>query len=373
MKTDIISEKFSHFAQESEDFGQGVIGDLSVRDWVGLAQENVEGEILVLDLDMSPMGGRTDIPIHIRTANVVAKAFTGLQNDISRFLDSGGVVITLLHDRLDLQLNNDTYSWLDNLDVVEVDKTKPRENIDIIHRFPALADYFKFVSRFEYGIRINENTVTDPYVLAKHHIDNEIFGISLTEYKRTDLKDGDSTGHLVLLPQPDLNQSNFIDVTLSLKAIGEYYHRSIDESRIVDRDSDPLLDLDYLLDQGETEVIEFKRQMPSHVNNIVKELVALANHRGGVLAVGITDDEEVYGVDDIDDLTETVSTLVRTKVDPALSTRIEKVDWEGEDILLVRVFDQGPLYSIGGQFYTRVGTTTDKLTWPEIATRLNER
>jgi len=55
-----------------------------------------------------------------------------------------------------------------------------------------------------------------------------------------------------------------------------------------------------LIDQGESDLVEFKRKI-KHPEKVIKELVAFANTRGGYLFIGVSDDGDIPGVKYPDD------------------------------------------------------------------------
>lgn len=127
------------------------------------------------------------------------------------------------------------------------------------------------------------------------------------------------------------------------------------------------LSLTEMVERGETEAIEFKQAMPNSVRKITEELVALATHKGGVLILGVTDDGSVVGVDEINEVEETVVNVVRNNVDPPMDPTLTKKSIDGKDVLVVEVgqFSDTP-HSVNGTFYKRVGTSKRKLTGSDL-------
>lgn len=156
----------------------------------------------------------------------------------------------------------------------------------------------------------------------------------------------------------------------------ELEHRNQEATRTTDDTDDdrpspihPVEDLSLteMIEQGETEAIEFKRAMPGSVRTIAEELVALATHKGGVLILGVTDDGSVAGVDQINEVEETVVNVVRNNVDPPMNPTITKKSIDGNDVLVVEIaqFSDTP-QSVNGTFYKRVGTSKRKLTGSDL-------
>jgi hypothetical protein len=131
-------------------------------------------------------------------------------------------------------------------------------------------------------------------------------------------------------------------------------------------DGDELIDVQTAINNGESETIEFKEEV-SNPRKISKEIVALANQKGGLLLIGVTDDGIVVGVDDIDAVEERVFGHIRATIDPAMNPDVRKMRVDGDDILAVQApeAEEKP-YNLDGTFYIRTGTGTDKLSTDEL-------
>ena len=86
----------------------------------------------------------------------------------------------------------------------------------------------------------------------------------------------------------------------------------------------------------ENELVELKEV---YVDDIRKEIIAFANSNGGTLYVGVKDNGEAVGVDDIDAVTLQVSNSCRDAVKPDITMflRYETVEVESKKILAVHV------------------------------------
>lgn len=126
------------------------------------------------------------------------------------------------------------------------------------------------------------------------------------------------------------------------------------------------LTLDEIIDRGETNAIEFKREIPGSKRNIAEELVALSTQKGGVLVIGVSDEGKVTGLDDPNQVEEQVANIVRATIDPPMNPDIKKRTVNSEDVVVVEVsrFQDTP-YNVNGTFYRRVGTTKQKLSSSE--------
>jgi len=50
-----------------------------------------------------------------------------------------------------------------------------------------------------------------------------------------------------------------------------------------------------LIDGGENEMLDFKKEITS-THKIAKTIVSFANHKGGIILVGVNDDKTIYGI-----------------------------------------------------------------------------
>ena len=71
-----------------------------------------------------------------------------------------------------------------------------------------------------------------------------------------------------------------------------------------------------------TETIELKQEL---TKNRKKEIIALANSKGGTIYIGITDDGKVIGLNDIKSDVESLSEMIREGIigNPTSYTNIE--------------------------------------------------
>jgi predicted HTH transcriptional regulator len=97
-----------------------------------------------------------------------------------------------------------------------------------------------------------------------------------------------------------------------------------------------LHELHTLIEAGEGLTVEFKRKV-STPGKIAREMIALANTRGGVLLFGVDDDGAIVGVEseksEIADIDQAADFLA----DPPVAHRIEIVSTRGMDVIAVHV------------------------------------
>ena len=85
-----------------------------------------------------------------------------------------------------------------------------------------------------------------------------------------------------------------------------------------------LRDLQRFVSFGEGALIEFKRRVPAP-ERIAKEVIALANARGGKVFVGVDDDGTIRGVRDFEEERFALRQALDAHVDPPVAFEIEAV------------------------------------------------
>ena len=127
--------------------------------------------------------------------------------------------------------------------------------------------------------------------------------------------------------------------------------------------------VDSVLAQTESEIIEFKQRIPQQASTVAKEVVGFANHEGGALIIGATNTGEAVGVDDVDEVEERISNVL-SEIDQPVVRSIEKATVDGDDLVVINVVQatQFPA-SYNGTFYVRQGTRNGKLTGQQIFER----
>lgn len=75
---------------------------------------------------------------------------------------------------------------------------------------------------------------------------------------------------------------------------------------------------------GESDQIEFKKKV-SHPEKIVREMVAFANAKGGILLIGVDDDKNIIGVKDPDEEMEALNKSLLDLVKPEIKFVAEQI------------------------------------------------
>ena len=119
-------------------------------------------------------------------------------------------------------------------------------------------------------------------------------------------------------------------------------------------------DIHEILSRGENDQIEFKVEVSSKQDEFLETLVAFANTRGGTVFVGVNDNGKVVGIYD-QKFDELVQNLVRGRCEPSPDISIERKEFDGKPIYLVRV-DEGmemekPYNLRDRGFFVRAGST----------------
>jgi predicted HTH transcriptional regulator len=91
-----------------------------------------------------------------------------------------------------------------------------------------------------------------------------------------------------------------------------------------------------IIELGESDTLEFKRKF-SDFEKIAREMIALANTRGGLLLIGVDDDGSIVGVASEKSEIELLTTAAEIYCEPPVETDIEVIDIDGVDIIVVTI------------------------------------
>lgn len=117
----------------------------------------------------------------------------------------------------------------------------------------------------------------------------------------------------------------------------------------------------------ESHVLEAKAKLPENIGDIAKEVAALANHKGGVLIIGLADDGTLVGLSDSRKADERVAGVITQSAEPPVNVEIMQRSVEDTDLPIVTVpqINNTPR-SVNGLYYKRVGTTVQQLSPDEL-------
>ncbi len=91
-----------------------------------------------------------------------------------------------------------------------------------------------------------------------------------------------------------------------------------------------------LISNGESSSLEFKRKS-TNPEKIAKEIVAMANTKGGYLLVGVDDDGKIYGIDSEKSESDIVEKTCLFYIEPPIEPKIEIVNVYDKDVLVLYV------------------------------------
>ena len=130
------------------------------------------------------------------------------------------------------------------------------------------------------------------------------------------------------------------------------------------------VDRTYILDliaQGEGPSVEFKTEQV-RPEKIAREIVALANTRGGTIVVGVTDGGIIEGVSNIKQWEERMANIARHSVIPSINIGFFSIKVEDKYVVAV-IVSKGrdkPYQTTDGKYYVRVGSTNRIATQSEL-------
>ena len=118
-------------------------------------------------------------------------------------------------------------------------------------------------------------------------------------------------------------------------------------------------EFEQILSHGENLTVEFKtwiyaKDMRERISLAVDELVAFANAKGGTVYMGVEDNGVVTGCKGYD--VQKIMESIYDRTRPALFTEIEVIQYEGKDVLAVKVERDGTTYATSdGRCLKRLG------------------
>lgn len=121
-------------------------------------------------------------------------------------------------------------------------------------------------------------------------------------------------------------------------------------------------EIESIVQSGEGYNAEFKVRVPNKVKELSEEICAFANAAGGVLLLGVDDNNIIKGIT-IDNSKKSAIQNSLNEITPHLHTEIYKVEIGKESVWAIEVSSgtQKP-YVLSGAIYVRQGPNTQKLT-----------
>ena len=91
--------------------------------------------------------------------------------------------------------------------------------------------------------------------------------------------------------------------------------------------------------RGENRTLEFKREAPDSLRNILKTIISFANYAGGDILIGVENDGEIRGVDeDTVLLEERISNSVYDSITPTPAIFYKVINIENKQIFNIKIF-----------------------------------
>jgi hypothetical protein len=98
----------------------------------------------------------------------------------------------------------------------------------------------------------------------------------------------------------------------------------------------PEQDIEQVIQMGESDAVEFKREIPSQREQIAVGATAFANRRGGRIFIGVADDCSIFGCR-LDKPKDTINQILRSYCDPPLDVSIDEVQIRNLPIIVVTI------------------------------------
>jgi hypothetical protein len=129
----------------------------------------------------------------------------------------------------------------------------------------------------------------------------------------------------------------------------------------------PEEDLEQLIQMGESETVEFKREIPQQREQIAIGATALANRRGGRIIIGVADDCSIFGFK-LDKPKDIITQILRSYCDPPLDVSIDEVQIRNLPVIIVTVPEgRDKPYAVKDKgVYIRTGATKRPATRYEL-------
>lgn len=123
----------------------------------------------------------------------------------------------------------------------------------------------------------------------------------------------------------------------------------------------------------ETEFVEFK-ESTGEKHEALESIAAIINKHGkGTLYFGIRDNGEVKGQIVTDSTIKDISDSIFRDIEPRIIPTIEKIDFDGKQVLKISFYGTHAPYSAFGKFVIRVGTQNRKMTRDELVKLIKEQ
>ncbi len=122
------------------------------------------------------------------------------------------------------------------------------------------------------------------------------------------------------------------------------------------------------ISNGEDSYTQFKQDI-NNIESLAYELAAFSNAMGGVLIVGVDDNNNIIGLssDDIRRLNQMIGNVIRDKIKPLIYPIVEIKNIDDKKILVVEVSKgANKPYDVDGIYYTKAGSDKRKISSEEL-------
>ena len=122
------------------------------------------------------------------------------------------------------------------------------------------------------------------------------------------------------------------------------------------------VDIKSIISSGEGYNAEFKVSVPAKVKELTEEVCAFANAAGGILLLGVDDENNIQGVD-INNAKRSAIQNSLNEITPHINCPIYSVDVDGKEIWVIEVESGSHKpYTLSGAIYIRQGPNSQKVT-----------
>src|SRR5260370_561227 len=96
-------------------------------------------------------------------------------------------------------------------------------------------------------------------------------------------------------------------------------------------------DLEQVVLSGESDVLEFKREIPKRREDIAISVVAMANRRGGRILIGVDEESATIVGYPVDRPEETIRSILREHCDPPVEPKVEVIAFNSMKVVSISV------------------------------------
>lgn len=126
-------------------------------------------------------------------------------------------------------------------------------------------------------------------------------------------------------------------------------------------------ELKEILSRGEDSKTQFKTRF-THVDSLASEICAMANTDGGIIVVGVSDQGEIVGVDNLTRLNQWISNAASQKIYPPVSVITENININEKLVVIIRIprGTNKPYAANKTEFWIKIGADKRRATREEL-------